>query len=140
MIESYESTFYDGTYDSTTKESNYKHYKASFSAFLVAKTGTSSYEAAKQHVWDEAVKYVKPMVIVYYVAELYGQKLTDEQIKAYKNDLTGYYSYYEAYYGETNTLTAYQFDKLMNYFLESEEKDGVVTYKNIKYSFKTEEK
>lgn len=140
MIESYESTFYDGTYDTTTKESNYKHYKASFSAFLVAKTGTSSYEAAKQHVWDEAVKYVKPMVIVYYVAEVYGQKLTDDEIKAYQKDLTGYYSYYEAYYGETNTLTAYQFDKLMNYFLESEEKDGNVTYKNITYTFKTEEK
>ena len=139
MIESYESTFYDGTYDTTTKESNYKHYNASFSAFLVAKTGTASYKEAKQHVRNEAIEYVKPMVMVYFVAEVYGQKLTDDEVKAYKNDLSGYYSYYEAYYGETNTLTAYQFDKLMDHFLASEEKDGVVTYKNVKFTFKTEE-
>ena len=140
MIESYKSTFYDGTYDTTTKESNYKHYNASFSAFLVAKTGTSSYTDAKHHVWAEAIKYVKPIIKIYYVADAYGQKLTDAQIKEYKKDLSGHYSYYSTYYGETNTLAAYQFDILMDYFLESEENDnGTRDYKNIVYSFKNEE-
>lgn len=140
MIESYKSTFYSGTYDTTTKESNYKHYNASFSAFLIAKTGTNSYENAKHHVWADAVDYVKPMISVYYVAELYGQKLTDAQIKEYKKDLNSRYSYYEAYYGETNALTAYQFDVLMNHFLElDDENDSGLVYKNIHYDFKAED-
>lgn len=140
LIESYEYTFYNSKYDSS--ESNYKHYNGNFKSFLMAKTGESSYTNAKHKVWQEAVNHVKTIVVVYVAAEIFGQLNTDEEIKEYKKDEAGYYEAYVASYGELNTLTAFQFDKLMDYLLEydTNEDSGEAEFKNVKFTIKEEEK
>ncbi len=133
LMESYKEMFYEDDYDSA--ETNYNHYNGNFEAFLVAKTGATEYKWAKDAVWGEAVVHVKELIKVYIAAEIYGQKLTDDEIKEYKKDDAGYYEAYESSYGEINTLAAYQFDQLMDYLLEADtdEETGKVTYKNIGY-------
>jgi hypothetical protein len=140
LIESYEYTFYNSKYDSS--ESNYKHYNGNFKSFLMAKTGKSNYTDAKHAVWQEAVAHVKTIVVVYVAADIFGQLNTDEEIKEYKKDESGYYEAYVASYGELNTLTAFQFDKLMDYILEydTNEDSGEAEFKNVKFTIKEEEK
>lgn len=140
LIESYEYTFYNSKYDSS--ESNYKHYAGNFKSFLMAKTGEKTYTNAKHKVWQEAVNHVKTIVVVYVAADIFGQLNTDEEIKEYKKDESGYYEAYVASYGELNTLTAFQFDKLMDYILEydTNEDSGEAEFKNVKFTIKEEEK
>ena len=142
LYEKHESDFYTGT-DSTTKQSYYLQHKGSFKSYLMKTTGTDSFAKAKDAVWAEAVKYVKPIIKVYYVAELYDQTLTNKEIREYKKDVTSGYDSDEYYYGETNALVAYQFDTLMDYFLEYEKDDegvavkgenGTLKYVRIQYT------
>ena len=139
MYESHEYTFYTES-DSTTKESYYSIYSGSFKEYLKTTMKADSFKEAKEMLRAEAEAYVEKIIIVYFVAEQFGQTYTKDEIKDYKNDEEGDYNYNEYYQGETNALVAYQFDKLMNYFLESEtdEETGNVTY-NDRIAFTTTE-
>ncbi|MBE6634592.1 MAG: hypothetical protein E7617_00135 [Ruminococcaceae bacterium] len=145
IYEEYEHEFYTES-DTTTKESYYLQHKGSFKSFLMKKTATDSFEAAKNAVWAEAVAYIKPIIKVYYVAELYGQTCTKKEIREYKKDITSGYDSDEFSYGEANALAAFQFDKLMDYFLEVEKdsegeavKNDNGTLKYIRVKFTTKE-
>ena len=140
MMDAHSYTFYNEK-DSTNSKTHYKNNGGNFDKYLMKVTKTETAKAAHDAVWAEAETYAKSIVSIYYIAEHYGVKLTDEQIKAYKNDLEDNYSYNEYYYGEYNALAAYQFDMLMDYFLETEvdengevvvdEATGINQYKNI---------
>ena len=136
MYESHEYTFYTGS--DSSKESYYSLYNGRFKEYLKTTMGANSFKEAKEKLRAEAEAYVTKIVIIYYVAEQYDQTYTKAEIKEYKKDENGDYSYNEYYQGETNTLVAYQFDKLMNYFLTSttNEETGDVTYSNIVFTTK----
>ena len=149
LWENYQYDFYKGTYSDSTssststeeKMSNYKAYDQSFDKFLMAKTKTETKDAAYAAVQKEAEEAVTPVLKMYAVARAYEKLLTDEE---YDKFLEGnvYYSYYESYLGENSLRYAAQLDKLLDYILESETKDGKVTYKNLAYTIgeeKTEE-
>ena len=141
MYESHEYTFYTGS-DSTTNESYYSIHGGSFKEYLTTKMGADSFKDAKAKLRSEAEAYVADIIVIYFVADAFGQTYTKSEIKDYKKDENGDYSYNEYYQGETNTLVAYQFDKLMNYFLESttDEETGDVSYTDrIHFSFKTDD-
>ena len=146
MIESYKYDFHTGDYNSTNKISNWEQYNGNFEKFLIVETEikTDSYKDAEAHVRQEASDYVKDFVIIYYVAEIYGLTYTDAELKEYKKDESGDYEYYVYQQGEMNTLAAFQFDKMLDFFLESEtdEETGKVTYKHelvSKFTIKTED-
>ncbi len=136
MIEQYEYTFYEGSYNSETSQSNYNAYHGEFRTFLADKTGADSYTNAKHEVWADAKDYVLPVVMVYAAAAEYGLTVTKDDIKAAMDDTTKNYSYYEFYNGEENVEIAIQFDKLMNYILEYEENEesGAFDYKRLTYT------
>lgn len=146
MIESYKYDFHTGDYNSTNNISNWEQYNGNFEKFLIVETGinTDSYADAKAHVRAKAEEYVKDFVIIYYVADIYGLTYTKAELKEFKKDESGDYDYYVYQQGEANTLAAFQFDKMLDFFLESEtdEDTGVVTYKHelVKnYKFNVEE-
>lgn len=122
LIEEYKYTFNESKYPSSS-ESYYKHYNGNFEAFLIAETKVPSktYTDAKHKVWADAKAHVQTMIVVYAVAEAYGQSLTEDEIKAFKDDVESNYEAYSEYYGELNFVTAKQFDKLLNYFLTYDE-------------------
>lgn len=137
MYDSHKYTFYTGT-DSSTKESHYKANKGDFKAYFTKTMGAANYKAAKEELRKDAEEYVADFIVIYYVAEQYDLMYDKKEIKEYKNDEEGNYSYNEYYQGETNALAAYQFDKLLNHFLESEtdEETKAVTYKKIAFTLK----
>ena len=142
MYESYEYTFYTGTHSSSGL-SNYKYYsdKGGFKQFLIEKTvgtGKGDFDAAKDFIMTEAKAYVEEMVIVHFVAEALGLELDKEEIKlatgtgATKKDM-------EKTYGKNNILTAAQFNKLFDFFLEVEmttNEDGVEEVKKDEFGAK----
>ena len=62
----------------------------------------------------------EPLVKIYRAAAVYGVLVSDKDFEEYKkNDETSYYyTYYESSYGENSVRHAYQFDQLLNYWLE----------------------
>ncbi|MBR2651134.1 MAG: hypothetical protein IKD45_05685 [Clostridia bacterium] len=133
LIEQYEYDFHTGK-DSASGKTNWNLHNGNFEKFLIAETAikTNSYADAVAHVRSEAETYVKDIVVIYFVAEQYGLTYTDAELKEYKKDESGNYEYYVLQQGEANTLAAFQFDKMFDFFLESEtdEDTGVVTYKH----------
>ena len=130
LYENYEYTFYTGT-ESTSKQTYYKYYNGRFEEFLKKQTGTDSFKAAKDAVWADAEKYVETILVVYAVSNEYGKTLDKKAIKEYKKDPAGDYNSNEYYYGETNAIVAYQFDTLLNFFLENTVDDkGEITFTN----------
>ena len=145
LMENHQYTFYNGTYSaddstssSTDKQSNYSAYDQSFDKYLMGQTGTKTVTEAKDAVRKEAEEAVTAVIQMYAVVRAYDNLLLTEE--EYSEFLKGnaYYSYYESYLGENSLRYAAQLDKLLNYILESETKDGKVTYKNLKYTFKAE--
>ncbi len=138
MMEQYEYTFYEGTYNSETSQSNYAAYKGEFRSFLADKLGADSFENAKHELWADAKDYVLPVVKVYAAAAAYELTVTKDEIKAAMEDTTKNYSYYEFYNGEENVEIAIQFDKLMDSILEYEENEttGAFDYKKLSYTIK----
>lgn len=140
LMEKHEYDFYTGTYDSTKKISNYKQF-GSFDKYLKYKMGVGDADVikAKDKVWAEAEEYVSEIFIVFAVAEAYDLKLTDADMKEYREDENSSYSYYEYYYGEANVQAAVQFDKLMNHLVEwnttGEGEDEEVKYVDGKIDF-----
>ncbi len=140
MMEALEYDFYEGK--NSAGQSNYSVY-GSFARYLNAKkidNPDGNVQDAKDKVWGEAEQYVYEIFVVYYVAELYGQKITKEDMEAYKQELDDQYSgYYEdmvEYYGKGNVEASVQFDKLMDYLLDWETDDDEVVYKDGKIKFK----
>ena len=130
LMEQHRYEFSTGTYNTTTKETNYHKFKGNFDSYLLYKTNSADNPiiVAKDKVWAEAEEYVSDIFKVFAVAEKYGQKLTDEDIKAFREDDSSSYEYYEFYYGDANVEAAVQFDKLMNYILEWETEEDKVIY------------
>ncbi len=143
LIDNYKYEFYNGNYDSgsstsSNKVSNYKQYKGNFKSYLidaVSDQSVKTYDDACKVVREKAQDYVKPIVMIFMLAEAYDLRLTDKEVKEYKNDEDGDYGNIEYAYGETSAIYAYQFDKLMNYILEFEEDEetGAYVYENVKY-------
>ena len=129
MYEEKEYAYYTGTHEDS-KESNYKHYaqNGGFKQYLIENTigaGKGDFEDAKNYLMEEAKKYVEEIVVLYFVADALGLKLTKKQVKEYKKT-TEYDTYVESY-GEINMLASYQAEVLYDYLLkvETTEKDGV---------------
>lgn len=129
MYEEKEYAYYTGTHEDS-KESNYKHYakNGGFKQYLIENTigaGKGDFEDAKDYLMEEAKKYVEEIVVLYFVADALGLKLTKKQVKEYKKT-TEYETYVESY-GEINMLASYQAEVLYDYLLkvETTEKDGV---------------
>ena len=127
MIENYEYEFYKEDYDTSKKISNYKQYKGSFKKFLIAAVTSDiktvkTYDEAIAAIKEKAAEYVKPIVQIYVAAKAYDVVVSDKEFKDYKKNPDNNYSYNEYSYGENSVLYAYQFDKLMNLFLEYDEK------------------
>lgn len=136
LIEAYEYDFYEGTTtasDGSSSVSNYKQY-GTFRKYLMSVTKADTYENAKHAVWAEAMETVEDAVIVYSVAAGLGLKYTDEDVKEYKEDLSSNYSYYEHYYGEENVLLAFQFDIIMNHYVDFEEYENGEIMKSVEKS------
>ena len=146
LIENYKYSFYEETPEGK-KESNYKANDGSFKKYLIntmkeTHPTVKTYEDAKKAVREDAVEYVKPLVAIYYAADVYGLTVTEKEIKDYKKS-DDYIA--ASGYGENTAIHAFQFDKLLNYFLEYEEKteaDGEYTkityeYKKVNYTFGT---
>ncbi len=141
MYESHEYTFYTES-DSSTSESYYSIHGGSFKEYLTTKMGADSFKDAKAKLRTEAEAYVADVIVIYFIADVLDQTYTKSEIKEYKKDEDGDYSYNEYYQGESNTLVAYQFDKIMNYLLESttDEETGDVTYTDrIHFYFEEDE-
>lgn len=139
FYEAYESDFYNGTYDSTNKITNYKQYNGNFEKFLMAKVAedegitVDTAKAAEDALWAKAKETVGEIVKVYLLAEAYDLTITKDEYNEYKDELEDYYYYYVLYYknfnleemiGKTNIEAACQFDKVINYFLKFEEVKG----------------
>lgn len=143
LVQNYKHDFYNGQFSSTNKVSNYKQYKGDFKAFFVAKVSedvksVETYDDAVAALYENAKTYVEPIVLIYAASAAYGVVATEEEYEAYMEDDENNYSYNEYSYGANSVRYAFQFDKLINHILESEEsEDGVVTYKNIQYTIGT---
>ncbi len=133
IVDNKKYEFYNGTYDTTTKESNYAHFKGNFKEYLKAKVPNSngSYDFAMRSIQQEAEGYVKEVVIIYAISEAYGLLVSDKDFKAYMKDENNSYDANAAYYGENNVRYAYQFDVIMKELLTYEEVDGAYVYKYL---------
>lgn len=134
LIQNYKHTFYNET-NSETKKTYYSENNGSFKKFLVSKVTkdiktVKTYKEALAAVKEKAAEYVEPIVRIYVASKAYDVLATDKEYKAYKNDPENNYSYNEYSYGKNSVLYAYQFDKLMNFFLEFEEEKAETADEN----------
>lgn len=146
LMENYEYDFYNGVYNETTKESNYKHFGGNFKDFLKEEITVShgitvtSYDLAVQQVKIDAADYVKPIIRIYALSDAYEVRVSDEEFEEYKESEDGTYNADAFNYGENSALYAYQFDKLMNTFLAyTEAEDGSYAYTKVKFTLAEEE-
>ena len=145
LIENYEYNFYEGK-ASDNKTTNYKKYDGSFKKYLVAAVTTDiktveTYDEALAAIREKAEEYVKPIVMIYVVSKAYDVVATDKEFEEYTKDTDNNYSYNEYYYGENSVRYAFQFDKLMNYFLAFEEVESEPTaegYVFVEYKYTNE--
>lgn len=154
IINNYKYSFYNGkAADSNgnalkdedgVEITNYTYFKGSFKNYLIAAVTTDyatveTYKEAKEAVRAWAQEKVAPVLQFSFIADKYDLVYTDAEFKEYKKDKNNGYESDEFYYGESTVRNGLQFAKLMDYFLESEEKvdendSRFVTdeYKNIK--------
>ena len=145
LLDSYEYCFYenyklDGTSNSSATESYYKQYDGSFKNFLIQhvvknefNVDAKTYDEALAAVENAAKAHVAESIAINLVAQTFGLDLTKKEFKELtKNDYT-YGAYVDTYYEDSFEIM-YQFDKLMDELVKSEEKeDGIATlisYKN----------
>ncbi len=158
LYNNYQYTFYNENYkDSNDKEvtdekgnkvTYYSYYKGSFRNYLCDVMGTETYKEAREQLRADAQALIKPVLQFSFVASQLDKVYTDEEFEAYEEENTGMKQLLELYYGYNdeqideyyrNTRNALQFDKLMNYILETEENKGgngkvTDTYKNVKFT------
>ncbi len=124
LINNYKNAFYTGD-DDSDKNSNYKEFSGSFKSYLKDVTGNKdkTYQDALDTVWKDAEEINKPILVIYRLSQAYGVLVDDEEFKKYmKDDETKLeYEQMSGYYGENSVRHAYQFDKLIDYWLGEKE-------------------
>lgn len=133
----YKGTFDDGNSSTTNDPSNYSHYSGVFEEYLKAQTKTTTVSDAEAELLKQAKEHVLISVTVFAAAQACDKTLTKDEINELKKPAN---EYYISIYGEDNVQTQAQFDKLLDFFLETEEEahetTGVDVYTNIKYTTK----
>lgn len=134
--------------DSTTKIAYTETYKT-FNEYLAAVAYKGKTEGVDAAVDAEAKAQVVDLVRVYAVAQHYSAnvaRVTNADVSIYIDELYPqlYYTFYlqgnyypttqdiKDLYGETALRAALTFDRIMDYFLATEEVDGHVQYKTVK--------
>ena len=137
--------FYQGNYTNADKStvSNYVKYEGNYENYLKVTLGlktTDSMDACKEKMTKQAEEAVKELIIVYTIADHYGDvvELTKEQKKSVKNNI------YVIYLGvaEEDVLHAMQWDNVINHILEEGEEvegDNKVKFVRVEYTFTPEE-
>jgi len=153
IMNTYKYKFYEGT---TESKSNYSLYNGDFDAYLIATLKVDNKNAAKDAIEAEAEKTVQDIIMIYVFANAVEAKwndadimLTKDEKKEIKKNLENTALLYQQYYGISynynvdDSYHAAQFDKVMNFLLETKdaETDGdlKVYYKNIDYNKTTEQ-
>ena len=158
LMNNYRYKFYTGNYTSSSSSSsstsatvsNYKQYNGDFNAYLRIAAGLKS-TSTMQQVYDaigaEAEASVKDIVLVYTLANLYGEEVmvNNEDIDEFKKSFQYILLVYQV--GEDNVdqndfIHAIQFDKVMDHILELDESDEgslVVKFKRLNYTIKVAE-
>ena len=133
LIENYEYCFYEnktvtGSSVSSTSDSNYKKYNGSFETFLVQyavptdlKVEVKNIDEAYAAIEKEAQRHVAEIVAIYIASEKYGMVASDDEYEDYLE--ADNMEYYVDAYGDNTVRSAFQFDKLLDFILESEEKE-----------------
>ena len=145
LIDSYEYCFYenyklDGTSNSSASQSYYKQYEGSFKNFLIQhvvknefNVDAKTYDEAVAAVENAAKAHVAEAIAINLVAQTFNLTLTKAEFKELTDDNYTYEYYVDLYY-EDSFEVMYQFNKLMDELVKSEEKeDGLATlisYKN----------
>lgn len=113
----YENEKYNFNNNSVTDKNDSNYGKAlyslydNFDAYLIATYAKGkTIEDATAAIREEAKTFVKLSVQLYYTAEVYGVKITDEDVENITDD---YYDYYSEY----GIRLAVQLDKLFNHLL-----------------------
>ncbi len=129
LIQNYKYDFYKGDFDSST--SNYKKYEGNFKNFLMVEVkelnggkDVTNYDTALALIRKDAENYVKPVLVMYAIAEAFNLTVTEKEYDKYMDSDNYDANVYQ--YGENAVRYAYQFDKIMNYFLQ----DGVTAAVN----------
>ncbi len=152
VINNYKYNFYEGTYDTTTKESNYHYYvtegHGGFEGYLMKQLSVDSADKAYAKIKENARASVKEIVCIFAFKAATGDTDVTPTEEQRDNALTTYY--YNMYFTagsanvddikENDYLPALQIDNILNYFLEEvEKKEGdeslKVEYKHVPYSF-----
>lgn len=139
LIDSYEYCFYEnytlsGSSNSSATQSYYKQYGGSFKNFLIQHVipnefdqEVDTYDEAVAVVEEAAKAHVAEAIAINIVAQAFDLVLTKDEFK----DLTEnnyIYTYYVDSYYEDSFEIMYQFDKLMDALIESEEtEEGIAT-------------
>ncbi len=141
LYDSYEYTFYNGNYSSTSSttgtQSNFSHFGGDFNAFLketLKKAGflTSDLEAQgkkgiKAAITAEAKTYVEPLIKIYVVAQAldsydFGGKTADAMLTEFvQMDIDAKLPSYTAYYFKNDDISDKENKKLEDKLLESAE-------------------
>ena len=145
LIDSYEYCFYenyklDGSSNSSATQSYYKQYEGSFKNFLIQhvvpneyNTEVKTYDEAVAVVEKAAQAHVAEAITINLVAQTFGLTLSKDEFKELTDDNYTYEYYVDTYYEDSFEIM-YQFDKLMDEILKSEEKEEglatLITYKN----------
>ena len=145
LIDSYEYCFYenyklDGTSNSSASQSYYSQYEGSFKNFLTQHVAVNeydlknaTYEQAIAAIEDAAKAHVAETIAINLVAQTFDLTLSKKEFKELTDD-NYTYDYYKDVYYEDSFETIFQFDKLMDELIKSEEvEDGIATlisYKN----------
>ena len=135
LMENYEADFYEKP-TSSTEKSNYSKYSGVFNDYFIATVKAeaedstiTTYDKAYAAVVEMAKEYIVPVVRIYVVSKAYDL-ISEEAYEDYKKTNEKYNSNVLSY-GENSVRYAYQFDRLMNHFVEYDEVDGAYQYKNV---------
>ena len=163
IMNTYKNDFYEGKYSSGTSSStssanaqtNYKFYGGDFELYLIDKVTNKKgdMKAVKAAVQKQAEETVQEIIRVYVFAEMVSGKwgdadliLTKDEKKEMKKNLESTAILYQQYglsftYNVDDSYHAGQFDKVMNFLLETRDADvnngedkNIVYFKNINYT------
>ena len=145
LIDSYEYCFYenyklDGSSNSSASQSYYSQYEGSFKNFLTQHVAVNeynlsnaTYEQTVAAIEDAAKAHVAEAIAIHLVAQTFDLALTKKEFKELTDDNYTYDYYKDIYYQDSFEII-FQFDKLLDAILETEEtEDGIATlisYKN----------
>ena len=134
LYENYEYAFYsDERLESDTVTTRnpgfYNTYNGSLKKFIVGYAvptdigeKVENYDQAIEAMKKHAEKAVEPLLRMYVVAKAYDLVFTDDDLEEYKDNNKDYYTSGEYYYGVETVRNALQLNKLMNYFIDADEK------------------